>query len=198
MKIAVEWRRPIVGRARFTVYLFIFLLVPLVLVCGKKDEVYGEEAEEDVTQVPDYVFYDVIHHHYEDGVKKVKIIFEKGRYLSVSNELMVDKCRFVYYDRKGEIVSSGSSKRATLFTDGTMLIAEEDVVVISEETKGRLDTEYLEWHGNENQFTSDRFVTITQENGDTISGVGMVADIGLKRVTIKRDVRGSFREKGEI
>jgi lipopolysaccharide export system protein LptC len=61
-----------------------------------------------------------------------------------------------------------------------------------------LNTEYLEWHGNENQFTTDRFVTITQENGDTISGVGMVADIGLKKVSIKKDVKGSFREKAEM
>jgi LPS export ABC transporter protein LptC len=180
------------------VYLCIFLLVPLVSICGTGDEGAGEASEEDRALIPDYILNDVVHHYYEDGVKKVKIVFETGRYFSVANELLVEKCSFVYYDKKGEVVSRGNSKYARLFSDGTELIAEEDVVVISEENKGRLNTEYLEWHGNENQFTTDRFVTITQENGDTISGVGMVADIGLKKVSIKKDVKGSFREKAEM
>ncbi|HUT66189.1 MAG TPA: LPS export ABC transporter periplasmic protein LptC [Spirochaetota bacterium] len=177
----------------FQVCLFVLVFVPVVAVCSAGKEDGAEAPDEDAEKVPDYVFHDVVHHHYEDGVRKIKVIFETGRYFS--DELLVENCRFVYYDRKGEVVSKGSSRRAKLNAEGTELIAEEDVVVISEENKGRLDTEYLEWHSSDNQFTTDRFVKITQENGDTISGVGMVADIGLKRVTIKRDVRGSIREK---
>jgi LPS export ABC transporter protein LptC len=110
---------------------------------------------------------------------------------------LVENCRFVYYDKEGKVVSRGSSKFAKLFENGNELVAEENVVVISEENGGRLDTEYLEWHGNKNRFSTDRFVIITQKNGDTISGVGMVADIGLKMVTIQKDVKGCFREKKE-
>jgi hypothetical protein len=114
------------------VYLCIFLLVPLVSICGTGDEGAGEASEEDRALIPDYILNDVVHHYYEDGVKKVKIVFETGRYFSVANELLVEKCSFVYYDKKGEVVSRGNSKYARLFSDGTELIAEEDVVVISE------------------------------------------------------------------
>ena len=176
------------------ILLLILVCIPSVALCskGKKE---GDEALEDAAaRVPDYVFHDVVHHHYENGIRKVKVVFETGWYFQ--DELLVENCSFVYYDKEGEVVSRGSSKRATLYEDGMKLIAEEDVVVISEENRGRLDTEYLEWLGSDNQFTTDRFVTITQENGDTISGIGMVDDVGLKRVTIKQDVRGSIKDKG--
>ena len=179
----------------FQVCLFALVFIPMVAACGAGKEEGAEAFDEDAEKVPDYVFHEVVHHHYEDGVRKVKVIFETGWYFS--DELLVENCRFVYYDRRGEVLSKGSSRRAKLNAEGTELIAEEDVVVISEENKGRLNTEYLEWHSSDNQFTSDRFVKITQENGDTIFGVGMVADIGLQRVTIKRDVKGSIGEKAQ-
>ncbi|MBN2322866.1 MAG: LPS export ABC transporter periplasmic protein LptC [Spirochaetes bacterium] len=183
--------------------MFFALLLSLSIVTpGPCFEAFGggerpaaEEEFTEETSVPDYILYEVVHHHYENGSRKVKILFDKGRYFSNGSELLVEKCRFVYYDRKGDVISSGSSNRARLFEEGTQLVAEENVIVISEENGGRLDTEYLEWHEDTNQFTTDRFVTITQKNGDMISGIGMVADIGLKKVTIKRDVKGSFREK---
>ena len=175
----------------------IVLLGPYAEASGGGEEPVMEEKSAEETLVPDYILYGVVHHHYEDGSRKVKVLFDKGRYYSDGAELLVENCRFVYYDRKGDVVSRGSSNGARLFADGTQLVAEENVIVISEENGGRLDTEYLEWHGDTNQFTTDRFVTIIQKNGDTISGIGMVADAGLKRVRIKQDVRGSFREKGE-
>jgi len=174
----------------------ILLFGPYAGAFGGGEEAVIEEESPEEAAVPDYILYEVVHHHYEDGSRKVKVFFDKGRYFADGSELLVENCRFVYYDRKGEVISRGSSNRARLFAEGTQLVAEKNVVVISEENEGRLDTEYLEWHGDTDLFTTDRFVTITQKNGDTISGVGMVADTGLKRVTIKQDVRGSFREKG--
>jgi LPS export ABC transporter protein LptC len=183
---------------------FVLLISCAIIMPYPHSKAFGSVEESDIQEesteealVPDYILYEVIHYHYEDGLRKVKVLFDKGRYFSTGSELLVENCRFVYYDRKGEAISRGSSNRARLFEDGMQLVAEENVIVISEENGGRLDTEYLEWHGDTNQFDTDRFVTITQKNGDTISGIGMVADIGLKKVTIKQDVKGSFSEKGE-
>ena len=176
-----------------TVMLLFF--IPLSLSYGMKKD--GDEVEhtDEESVVPDYILHDVIHFHYEEGSLKVKVNFEKGNYYNDLGELRVENCQFVYYDINNDVVSRGSSNKAKLYSNNSVLVAEENVVVISEENKGKLETEYLEWHGDENQFTSDRFVKITQENGDTISGVGMIADVGLKKVTIKKDVRGSFREE---
>jgi hypothetical protein len=57
-----------------------------------------------------------------------------------------------------------------------------------------LETEYLEWHGGQEQFITDRFVTITRTNGDTISGIGLLSDVALRLVTIHKNVKGSFEE----
>ncbi|UCB47223.1 MAG: LPS export ABC transporter periplasmic protein LptC [Spirochaetota bacterium] len=176
-----------------TVMLFFFAL--LFPGYGMKKDVDEVEDIDEGTEIPDYILHDVIHFHYEEGSLKVKVNFEKGNYYNDQGELRVENCQFVYYDIDNDVVSRGSSDRAKLYSDDSKLVAEENVVVISEENKGKLETEYLEWHGNDNQFTSDRFVKITQENGDTISGVGLIADVGLKRVTIKKDVKGSFKEK---
>jgi LPS export ABC transporter protein LptC len=175
---------------------FLFLLFnPLSPGYGVKNDRDDVEYSDDGSVVPDYILHDVIHFHYEEGFLKVKVNFEKGNYYNEQGELRVENCQFVYYDINNEVVSRGSSNKAKLYSNDSVLVAEENVVVISEENKGKLETEYLEWHGDENQFTSDRFVKITQENGDTISGVGMIADVGLKKVTIKKDVKGSFREE---
>ena len=157
----------------------VVFLLPCAAAFGGREDFGLEEKPGAEEEIPDYILHDVIHHHYEDGLIKVVVTFDRGRYYSGGTELLVEKSRFVYYDRKGEVVSRGSSNHAKLFDDGARLIAEENVIVISEENGGRLDTEYLEWHEDTNQFTTDRFVTLTQKNGDTISGTGMVADTGL-------------------
>jgi len=82
-----------------------------------------------------------------------------------------------------------------LYQDESLLIAEEDVVVISAVNGARLDTEYLEWIGKEDRFSTDRFVTITRENGDILTGMGMDADVALQFITIRKNVKGSIRSE---
>ena len=55
-----------------------------------------------------------------------------------------------------------------------------------------LKTDYLEWRGDSSQFVTDSFVTITRENGDTLQGTGMITDLALNYVTVKRNVRGNM------
>jgi len=175
----------------------ILFVIFISFNCSSREKTKTEDSNSNKSPIPDYIFHDVIHYHYENGTLKTKIVFEKGDFYSASNELSIENCSFVYYDIDGLVISRGSSKKAKVYGDQSELIAERDVVVISEENKGRLETEYLEWHGDQDQFTTDRFVTITQENGDTITGVGMTADVGLKLITIHKDVRGSFTESGD-
>jgi len=144
-------------------------------------------------ELPHYSLTNVTHYHYEKDYLRLKVVFEHGDFFSQENELRVENCSFVYYDRNGEKLSSGSSKRAVLYQDESLLIAEEDVVVISAVNGARLDTEYLEWIGKEDRFSTDRFVTITRKNGDILTGMGMDADVALQFITIKKNVKGSIR-----
>ena len=143
--------------------------------------------------LPDYVLEDVTHYHYENGILKLEITFEKGKFYSAEDELYVENCTFIYYDINENLLSRGRSKKAKVFSDQSLIIAENEVVIVSEVNGGVLETEYLEWHGQGDQFLTDSPVTITRKNGDIITGIGMVADIALRFVTIQKDVKGSFR-----
>jgi len=180
---------------RSTLFLSIVFLCVSALSAyssGEKNEP-PVESQQATSAVPHYSLQNVTHYHYEMGVLRVKIVFEKGDFFSELNELHVENCSFVYYDSSGGSLSRGQSKRAVLYQNQSQLMAEDDVVVISDINGGRLDTDYLEWQGDRNQFSTESFVTITRENGDILQGIGMVADVALRYVNIKKNVRGSIK-----
>ncbi len=153
---------------------------------GKKQSGRNEEIKK-----PTYILYNVVHKHYRDGKLVVKIEFEKGYYYANDDTLMVDKCSFEYYE-DSKLISKGRSDRAKFFISRSFLIAMGNIIVTSEENQTNLFTDYLEWHGDTNTFTTDSFVEITRKNGDSISGRGLKADISLKRVKILHNVRGKI------
>jgi LPS export ABC transporter protein LptC len=168
--------------------LLFLLAAPPILPASK--ETPGEMTEHSGT-VPRYSLEDVTHFQYQDGILRLEITFSRGDFYADRRELHVENCTFVYYDKFGVQQSRGSSKRAILMEDQSELIAQDDVVVISDVNGGVLTTEYLVW--KENRFSTEKAVTITRENGDIIKGVGMVADVALNVVTIFQNVRGSVR-----
>ena len=178
------------------------LLTPLLFLLpaygeGIKDGSTADASEYQEKILPDYALKNVKHYHYEEGILRLEVTFEDGEYYSAGQELHIENCSFLYYDIDETLISRGRSKRAKIFSEQSLIIAENDVVIISEVNGGVLETEYLEWHGHEDRFVTDRPVVITRRNGDTISGKGMIADIALRFVTLESDVRGSFRSSGE-
>ena len=174
----------------FAILLLIFIFFS---GCSGKEDLFAPNGDQR-ERVPDYVLRNVTHYYYEDGVKKSTIVFESGEYYSDEEELDVENCNYIYYDINGNIKSRGSSDRARVYKGGSLIISEDNVVLISETNNAVLETDYLEWHGNEEQFITDRFVKITRTNGDIITGYGMLADLALSFVTIQKDARGSFTE----
>lgn len=184
--------------SRFFTVLFTLLLFLLPAYGGGiKDGSTPDASEYQDKILPDYVLKNVKHYHYEEGILRLEVTFEDGEYYSAEQELHIANCSFLYYDIDETLISRGRSKRAKIFSEQSLIIAENDVVIISEVNGGVLETEYLEWHGHEERFVTDRPVTITRRNGDTISGKGMIADIALRFVTLESDVKGSFRSSGE-
>lgn len=175
-------------------FVLIFLFIVLNGCGGKASRLSEEESGASRKRIPDYIIHDVTHYYYEGGIKKTKIIFDTGDYYSDEEKLYVENCSFIYYDIDGEINSRGRSERATVLNNGSIILAEENVVITSETNGAVLETEYLEWHGGQEQFITDHFVTITRTNGDTISGIGLLSDVALRLVTIHKNVKGSFEE----
>lgn len=173
--------------------LLIFSFLFVGCSDNEKDRTGDVSAIQD-EQVPDYSLMEVTHYHYKDGLLRMAITFEEGKFYSDTGELNIDKCTYIYYDINETMVSRGRSKEAKIFDNQSLIIAENDVVIISEVNGAVLETDYLEWHGREEQFVTERPVTITRPNGDMISGIGMIADITLRYITIKKDVTGSFSD----
>ncbi len=191
-------KKKVLWWARFITVIPVLLLFLLPAYGeGIKNGNTSDAAEYQEKILPDYALKNVKHYHYEKGILRLEVIFEDGEYYSAEQELHIENCSFLYYDIDETLISRGRSKRARIFSEQSLIIAENDVVIISEVNGGVLETEYLEWHGHEDRFVTDRPVTITRRNGDIVSGKGMIADIALRFVTLESDVRGSFRSSGE-
>jgi len=171
--------------------LIVILLIPLVSAGRPSTGEDEGRLEDDGVSMPDYALQDVVHYNYQEGVLRVRMDFERGFYYADVEELHIENCSYVYYDKVGEVESRGKSKRATLYERESYLEAEDDVVVVSEVNGAKLETDYLEWYGSRDQFVTESFVTVTRKNGDILQGIGMIADVALNHVTIKKDVRGS-------
>jgi len=174
--------------------LILSLLLPLCWGSKKSADVSDTSSNTQKSTLPEYVLRDVRHYHYEDGVLRFEITFEDGEYYAGSEELYVENCRFVYYDKNKATLSRGSSKLARIYGERSLVIAEKDVFIVSDVNGTALQTDYLEWHGEEEKFVTESPVEITRKNGDMITGRGMVADLSLRFITIKSDVRGSVKQ----
>jgi len=172
--------------------LLVISMLYTFLGCTQRDAKSESKSTETSGMLPAYSLEQVTHYQYEAGKLKIKVMFENGDFFEELQELRVEKCRFVYYDSNGDSVSSGHSNKATLYEGNSLLVAEGNVVVTSEENRAMLKTDYLEWRGDSSQFVTDRFVTITRENGDTLQGTGMITDLALNYVTVNRNVKGNM------
>ena len=146
-------------------------------------------------KIPDYIIYDVKHYHYNKGKLSVVIDFKKGVYFSDESLLKIENCSFIYYDKNGLISSKGHADRASLYMQKSFMKAWDNIEVESVKNGTKLNTSYLEWDGNKDIFITDKPVTIKRKNGDTISGIGMEADIALNIVTIKKNVKGIIKAR---
>ncbi|MGQ9616091.1 MAG: LPS export ABC transporter periplasmic protein LptC [Spirochaetota bacterium] len=180
---------------KIILYFLVYFTVFFQSICHASGAKEPEKVvlPSQTTDVPDYILHDVIHYQYDSGVLKVKVIFENGSFSRGKEELHVENCGFEYYDSNEVVISRGSAKEATIFMGRSELFADGDVVVVSELNGAKLETDHLEWHGKNNQFTTESFVTITRITGDIIQGYGMISDVGLRYIKIKKNVRGIIR-----
>jgi LPS export ABC transporter protein LptC len=190
-------KRQVCNRTAMRCAVCAFSLLVLLAGCGKTSRAGDSRTENEPQEtLPAYVLKEVTYYHYRDGYLQVEIAFETGEYYAEADELRIDNCTFLYYDINENLLSRGRSNSATIHADRSLIIAEDEVVIISELNGGVLETDHLEWHGNKEQFLTESYVSLTRKNIDSITGTGMVADIALRTVTIKKNVRGILGSTG--
>jgi LPS export ABC transporter protein LptC len=178
----------------------IFFVVILAggLGCGEKDEIKAPGASEaDSTGIsrvrPDQQISGAEIGLFNGPVKTAKIKADYIEKFSKQDSTLAWGLDVYFYDRKGKqsshlVADSGLVRETT-----KMLVANGNVVVVTPEDSARLETEQLFWNGRTEMITTDKFVTIYQ-HGDTLQGYGLEADRGLKRIKIKRQVKGTVKK----
>src|SRR5690606_8539050 len=75
-----------------------------------------------------------------------------------------------FYDGSDRVRSTLTSKRGSVRTDPTMLVAQDSVVVLTEEGE-RLETSYLEWDPDAGQVKTNEPFTLYR-GADIVTGIG--------------------------
>jgi LPS export ABC transporter protein LptC len=100
------------------------------------------------------------------------------------------------YDAEGAVVSTLVGDSGLIREKAGDLHMYGHVVAVTE-NESRLETDSLYFDPETQLIHTDEFVRITRPNGDTLTGWGFEADRQLTRVTILRQVSGSFQSGKE-
>lgn len=98
-----------------------------------------------------------------------------------------------FYDGSSVVRSTLTSKRGSVRTEPTMLIAQDSVVVVTMEGE-RLETNYLEWDPDVGQVKTNEPFTLYR-GADIVTGVGIQADPDLKHYSVNRELRVVVRDE---
>ncbi len=162
--------------------------------CSDSDVVPKKiEDSLDVSKVPDQMGWDVEVMFFDSSRTKAIL---NARKASVFNDRMET---VLEGGIRVEFMSKTSGKRVSLLTANSAVVddktrdmlARGNVVVISDSTNTRLETELLKWDNATQKLYSTEFVTITSPL-EKLQGYGFESDQTLTNYTIKR-VRGEQR-----
>lgn len=98
-----------------------------------------------------------------------------------------------FYDGSNVVRSTLTSKRGSVRTDPAMLVAQDSVVVVTNEGE-RLETSYLEWDPDVGQVKTSEPFTLYR-GADIVTGVGIQADPDLKHYSVNRELRVVVRDE---
>ena len=182
--------------------IFVFAILALILGCGEKNEIkapgVGEADSSATTRMrPDQQISGAEIALFSGPVRTTLIKADYIEKFNKQDSALAWGLDVHFYDSEGKesshlVADSGLVRETT-----KMLVANGNVVVVTPEDSAWLKTEQLFWNGRSEMITTEKFVTIYQ-HGDTLQGYGLEADRGLKRVKIKRQVKGTVKQTKEL
>jgi LPS export ABC transporter protein LptC len=105
-------------------------------------------------------------------------VFEK------KDRVYLEGIKITFFE-KGEVLSVLRAKEAQQDLNKSQTIFQNEVVITSPEGV-KLETEEIKWKMEGKKFTSKKKVKITTEQGHIVRGEGIVADLSLKILKIKK------------
>ncbi len=175
--------------------LIIFFLCILFFNCSdhSTNNKSSTNSSNVIANLPDSEIYDFSYKYTE----KDKLIWElnskKAEVFSKQGMKKIDGVDLKFY-KNGRINSTLVSKFGEINENTKLLTAISNVVLKTTDGK-TLYTEILHWNDVKKELFTYELIKIVQANGEVITAVGMIADIGLEKVKFLKDVEGEFHEK---
>jgi LPS export ABC transporter protein LptC len=121
------------------------------------------------------------------------LLAETARSYEEGEPTQLDGLTVRFYDGSKVVRSTLTSRRGAVQTDPVMLVAEDSVVVVTEEGE-RLETDYLEWDPGVGKVKTSEPFTLYR-GSDVVTGVGIQADPDLRHYSVNRELRVEVRDE---
>jgi LPS export ABC transporter protein LptC len=185
-------------KSNFNIFLLSFITVMILSGLSSCDIFDSKIAKPiDSTFVfrePDQTGHDIEVVFNDSGYTKAILKAKKGRVYQDNQETFLDDgLNIEFYSRASGLrisLLTGDSARIDDVTKN--MLARGHVVVISDSTGNKLETEILEWNNTTQKIYSNEFVRITTRN-EVITGYGFVSDQNLDNYKINRVSGISYR-----
>tara|TARA_B110000438_G_scaffold191047_1_gene182682 strand:+ start:483 stop:1007 length:525 start_codon:yes stop_codon:yes gene_type:complete len=130
--------------------------------------------------------------HTENGKIKVYIKAAKiERFQHQKPELLLKTMKVSFYNASSDLQSTLEANNASIDEDQKIMLAENNVVLISKDNK-KLETDELIWDEKKNKIYTDKPVKITT-NKEVVYGEGFISNPDFSQYSIAK-IRGTFNE----
>jgi len=181
-------------KALFLIFLFFFSCSRDVEIKYVTDNLTRKERNRKKENVPEIVVHNFKDRCTKDGKLLWKLAADKAYIFSSIKRIRLFDIMLFYYKKDRSIDAFVSSDRGVIGVDDQDLSLFGNVVVKSRNDT-ILKTEELHWCDDIKKVFTDKFVYIKKNNGDIITGYGMIADIDLDKVIMKKvDMEGKFND----
>ncbi|MBX3044667.1 MAG: LPS export ABC transporter periplasmic protein LptC [Candidatus Kapabacteria bacterium] len=179
--------------------VFISLFVMWILASVTSCDIFDSKIAKPVDSTyvfpePDQSGTDIEVLFVDSGYTKAKLKAKKGRVFQDNQETFLDDMVNVdFYSRfSGARISNLIADSARIDDVTKNMLARGNVVVISDSTGNKLETQILEWNNRTQKIYSNEFVKISTRN-EIITGYGFESDQNLENYKINRVSGISYR-----
>ncbi len=164
--------------------LALFLCLSLFLSACKE-----AIPEKSLQNLPDQVVKDFTLHESMTGRPLYTLMASEASVFESEGRIDVQNPRVVFYEENGATTAVLTAATGVMWTKTQNLIARDNVRVETADSTVLL-TDSLMWNNARQQVYTDAPVTIISVKGK-VSGQGLIADAGLKKIEILSEIRGN-------
>lgn len=164
----------------------LILIISLLLIsCSEKSKISKSDISHKLGDSPDQIITNFKVDFIDSSWTKTKISAGYGYIFDKKRETILDSnVSAVFFEKNSTNRVSILTSDSALIDDNTKnMYAYQNVVVVSDSTGTRLETEYLEWNEKKQKLISTENVKIDSPE-ETIYGIGFESDINLNNYKI--------------